>query len=166
MKAKTSTALKLLSRVVRELSPFARSLLGGSDKVCVFVSTSDIASTWASFPIRKAQRAKLELLPKTRILFTLSEKEATKSPDVFVSNVAHHLGHILCYLSNGRWIHHCQDADRLFERFLWPGTKRLRNQVARGLKQQGLGAKQASREMKAWPVKTRPAIQCMLGRLG
>jgi hypothetical protein len=85
---------------------------------------------------------------------------------VFLCNVAHHLGHILCYLKNGRWIHHCPDADAEFERSFW-GTKRLRRQLERGAAK--LYASQKKAEEKAaqmWPHGKPRWLERKIERVG
>ncbi len=132
-------ALELYARVLRALTPGARAILEENfDKIELGLGRT----TGAHFPVPKREKVELGLRPKVTIAFTFNEEEAEKKPDVFLSAVAHHIGHVLCYLRNPRWIHRCPDASAEFDRSLLPNHNRLKRQLALG------SAKQAAEEKR------------------
>lgn len=96
----TPHCLQLFAHICRGLSPTAHVLLlENSEKTEVVQGSGD---TWAYFPNRNRRRKELRLRPEVRVVLALNEEEARDEPDIFLSHTAHHLGHILCYLKNGR----------------------------------------------------------------
>jgi hypothetical protein len=72
---------------------------------------------WAYFPIHSrrwiVRRHQLALHSQAKVLLVVSASDIGNRPQLeTLVELAHHLGHVFCYLHNGRWIHGCLDADK------------------------------------------------------
>jgi hypothetical protein len=71
---------------------------------------------WAYFPVHKSQAVvkahQIELQSETEVLLVIGEDSiASSAPKTAYSELAHHFGHVLCYLRKPKWVHDCLDAD-------------------------------------------------------
>lgn len=73
---------------------------------------------WAYFPVHKhrwiIRRSAVRLRSGAKALFVLTEQGLFRpmSQKEIRRDVAHHIGHLLCYLQRPGWIHECPDAER------------------------------------------------------
>jgi hypothetical protein len=77
---------------------------------------------WAYFPIHKARIVvrlnKIKLQPGAKVLLVIPENEVAAQPRrTTLHELAHHFGHVICYLTKHGWIHECPDADRAAREF-------------------------------------------------
>jgi len=80
-----------------------------------------VSCTWAYFPMHKVRSVVrnygIRLRPSTRVLLILGDDGSERSAENELRKlIAHHLGHVLCYLEKPSWIHACPDADRAAKR--------------------------------------------------
>ena len=71
---------------------------------------------WAYFPVHKNREVvkahQIELQSETEVLLVIGEDSiASSAPRTAYSELAHHFGHVLCYLRKPEWVHDCLDAD-------------------------------------------------------
>jgi hypothetical protein len=110
LRTRSRPLIKCLNRVLRAMEIWAVYKLRTS-KLQVVVLPRGL--TWAYFPIHErrivARIGKITLQPGTKVLLTISEKIHTQKQTC--DDLAHHFGHVLCYLRKPGWIHDCLDAD-------------------------------------------------------
>jgi hypothetical protein len=106
--------IKCLDRVLRAMDIGAIYELRTS-KLQVVVLPRGL--TWAYFPIHECRVVtdQFTLQPGTKVLLTISERIHTQKQTC--DDLAHHFGHVLCYLRKPGWIHDCVDADRAARQF-------------------------------------------------
>jgi hypothetical protein len=72
---------------------------------------------WAYFPIHRRRWivGKLPHVPEreVKVMMVIGEDCVRDQPlTTTMAELAHHFGHVLCYLQRPKWIHDCADADR------------------------------------------------------
>lgn len=72
---------------------------------------------WAYFPIHRRRwivgKPPHVPEPEVKVMMVIGEDCVRDQPlTTTMAEVAHHFGHVLCYLQRPKWIHDCADADR------------------------------------------------------